>query len=282
MGKTGLVLEGGAMRGLYTAGVLDVLMEKNIDFDMTIGVSAGACFGCNFMTKQIGRTLRYNIKYAKDKRYCSFTSFFKTGDIYGADFCYHKLPNELDIYDREAFYKNKSPFYVVATDVESGEAAYKQLAKMDDEDLEWMRASASMPLVSNIVEVEGRKLLDGGTADPIPVEQAMKMGYEKNLVVLTRPLGYVKKPESLLNLTKFIYRKYPKFIETVQNRHIVYNKELALLEELEKAGKAFVVRPSEPIPCGRIEHNPDNLQKAYELGRKDARNALKGLLDFLK
>lgn len=282
MGKTGLVLEGGAMRGLYTAGVLDVLMEKNIDFDMTIGVSAGACFGCNFMTKQIGRTLRYNIKYAKDKRYCSFTSFFKTGDIYGADFCYHKLPNELDIYDREAFYKNKSPFYVVATDVESGEAAYKQLAKMDDEDLEWMRASASMPLVSNIVEVEGRKLLDGGTADPIPVEQAMKMGYEKNLVVLTRPLGYVKKPESLLNLTKFIYRKYPKFIETVQNRHIVYNKELALLEELEKDGKAFVIRPSEPIPCGRIEHNPDNLQKAYELGRKDARNALKGLLDFLK
>ena len=282
MGKTGLVLEGGAMRGLYTAGVLDVLMEKNIDFDMTIGVSAGACFGCNFMTKQIGRTLRYNIKYAKDKRYCSFTSFFKTGDIYGADFCYHKLPNELDIYDREAFYKNKSPFYVVATDVESGEAAYKQLEKMDDEDLEWMRASASMPLVSNIVEVEGRKLLDGGTADPIPVEQAMKMGYEKNLVVLTRPLGYVKKPESLLNLTKFIYRKYPKFIETVQNRHIVYNKELALLEELEKDGKAFVIRPSEPIPCGRIEHNPDNLQKAYELGRKDARNALKGVLDFLK
>lgn len=282
MGKTGLVLEGGAMRGLYTAGVLDVLMEKNIDFDMTIGVSAGACFGCNFMTKQIGRTLRYNIKYAKDKRYCSFTSFFKTGDIYGADFCYHKLPNELDIYDREAFYKNKSPFYVVATDVESGEATYKQLAKMDDEDLEWMRASASMPLVSNIVEVEGRKLLDGGTADPIPVEQAMKMGYEKNLVVLTRPLGYVKKPEGLLNLTEFIYRKYPKFIETVQNRHIVYNKELALLEELEKDGKAFVIRPSEPIPCGRIEHNPDNLQKAYELGRKDARNALKGLLDFLK
>lgn len=282
MGKIGLVLEGGAMRGLYTAGVLDVLMEKNIDTDLTIGVSAGACFGCNFISKQIGRTLRYNIKYAKDKRYCSIRSMIKTGDIYGAEFCYHTLPNELDVYDRDTFNKSKSEFYVVATNLVSGRPEYKRLAKMDDTDLEWMRASASMPLVSNIVRVEGYELLDGGTSDPIPVEKAFELGCDKCIVVLTRPEGYVKKPEPMLGFMKWFYRKYPAYYRTIEDRPRVYNHELELIDKLSEEGKIFVIRPSAPIPCGKVEHNPDNLQAAYELGRKDMRERLSGIAEFLK
>lgn len=282
MSKIGLVLEGGAMRGLYTAGVLDVLMEKNMDFDLTMGVSAGACFGCNFMSKQIGRTLRYNIRFAKDPRYCSFREFLKTGDMYSAEFCYHTLPDELDIYDRETFYKNPNEFWVVTTNVVSGKPEYKRLEKMDYNDLEWMRASASMPLVSNIVEVDGKKMLDGGTSDPIPFEKAFELGCDKVVIVLTRPQGYVKKPESILGLSKLIYRKFPHFVRTIKNRHITYNRELSLINKLEREGKVYVIRPTEPIPCGRVEHNPDNLEAAYELGRKDMRTKFSGLVDFLK
>ena len=282
MNRKGLVCEGGAMRGIYTAGVLDVFMEKNVDLDMLMGVSAGACFGCNYISGQIGRTIRYNVRFAKDPRYCSFRSMLKTGDIYGYEFCYHELPEKLDRFDYEAFRKSEKEFYIVATSVETGKAVYKKLENMDRNDMEWIRASASMPMVSNTVIIDGHKYLDGGIADSIPVEAAMGLGFEKNVVILTRPEGYSKKPEPLLPLEKIRYRHYPEFLDTLAHRHEDYNRELEVCDRLAKEGRAFVIRPSEIPEAGRIEHDPEKLKQTYLLGRKDAEAALPALRDFLK
>ncbi len=282
MSKKGLVCEGGALRGIYTAGVLDVFMEKGIETDMLMGVSAGACFGCNYISGQIGRTIRYNIKYAKDPRYCSFRSLFRTGDIYGYEFCYHELPERLDPFDYDSFKKSSREFYIVATSVETGKAVYIKLENMDRKDMEWVRASASMPMVSNTVVIDGHKYLDGGIADSIPVEAAMNLGFEKNIVILTRPEGYQKKPEPLYPLEKIRYRHYPEFLDTLAHRHEDYNRELEVVKKLEAEGKAFVIRPSELPAAGRIEHDPEKLNSTYLLGRKDAEAALDDLRDFLK
>ncbi len=282
MSKKGLVCEGGALRGIYTAGVLDVFMEKGIETDMLMGVSAGACFGCNYISGQIGRTIRYNIKYAKDPRYCSFRSLFRTGDIYGYEFCYHELPERLDPFDFDSFKKSSREFYIVATSVETGKAVYIKLENMDRKDMEWVRASASMPMVSNTVVIDGHKYLDGGIADSIPVEAAMNLGFEKNIVILTRPEGYQKKPEPLYPLEKIRYRHYPEFLDTLAHRHEDYNRELEVVKKLEAEGKAFVIRPSELPAAGRIEHDPEKLNSTYLLGRKDAEAALDDLRDFLK
>ena len=190
--KFGLILEGGAMRGLFSAGVIDIFLENDIKFDASVGVSAGAAFGCNYVSRQRGRALRYNVDYCKDKRYCSFRSLILTGDMFGAQFCYHELPCELDIFDVQAFKDSGTDFYVVATDVETGKAVYHKCTDAGYEDLEWIRASASMPLVSRIVEAGGKKLLDGGIADSIPLRFFQNMGYGKNVIVLTQPRDYIK------------------------------------------------------------------------------------------
>ena len=186
-------MEGGAMRGLFSAGVADVFIEEGIEFDGLVGVSAGACFGCNVKSRQIGRTLRYNVKYCNDKRYCSFSNLLKTGDMFGVDFCYRQLPFELDVFDMKTFAENPMEFYVVCTDVKTGKAIYKKCEKADEEDLTYFRASASMPLVSTVVNApDGSLLLDGGVSDSIPLEFFEKKGYSKNVVILTQPRGYVK------------------------------------------------------------------------------------------
>ena len=210
--KIGLVLEGGAMRGMYTAGVLDVLMENDIKVDGTIGVSAGACFGCNYKSRQIGRSIRYNLKYCRDPRYISIRSLLFSGDIYNAKFCYEELPARLDPFDEETYRENPVEFYATCTDVLTGEPVYKQCLKGDDTEIEWFRASASMPLVSRIVEADGIQMLDGGISDSIPLKYYQSIGYEKNLVILTRPEGYVKGPNKLMPLMRMRLRKYPNFI----------------------------------------------------------------------
>lgn len=280
--KRGLILEGGAMRGMFTAGVLDVLMENDIKFDGVIGVSAGATFGCNYISRQIGRTIRYNKKYCRDKRYCSFRSLIKTGDLFGEDFCYNKIPNELDPFDNDTFRKSDVEFYIVATDIETGEAVYKKYDVDEPEALSWMRASASMPLASRIVEAGGRKMLDGGMADSIPVKKFEDMGYNKNVVVLTQPLNYIKKKNSVLPIIRMKYKKYPKLIEVMENRHIMYNETTAYIKEKEACGELFVIRPDEPLNVGHIEHNADELEKAYETGRKAAKSSLEKLKEYLK
>lgn len=273
--RVGLVMEGGAMRGMFTAGVLDVLMENNISFDGAIGVSAGATFGCNIKSGQKGRAIRYNLKYCQDSRYGSFGSFIRTGDYFNVDFCYHKIPEELDIWDKQAFIDNPMDFYVVATDLETGEAVYHKCTDGGDEDIEWIRASASVPMVSRYVELEGRKLLDGGIADSVPLAFFEKEGYQRNLVILTQPDSYVKKKNKATPVCKLKYRKYPAFTEVFANRHNVYNANIDYIRKQEAAGTAFVIRPPHKLELSSAEKDPLKLKKAYELGRETAITAIK-------
>ncbi|MCR5590672.1 MAG: patatin family protein [Lachnospiraceae bacterium] len=278
---TGLVLEGGAMRGIFTAGVLDVFMENGIRFDNVIGVSAGACFGCNYVSGQIGRTIRYNMKYAKDKRYCSVSSLIRTGDMFGAQFCYHTLPMELDKFDEGAFIQSGIPFYVVVTDVETGEAGYHQMKDASYEELEWMRASSSMPLVSNIVTIDGGKYLDGGISDSIPLKASEALGCERNVTILTKPRGYRKEQDRTLPLIKLKYRDYPNLVKAMSVRHIAYNEQFEYCLRQEKAGSNFVICPKSPLPLGHVCHDPLVMRETYEIGRSEANELMPALLRFL-
>lgn len=280
--KTGLIMEGGAMRGMFTAGVFDVFLENVIEFDGAIGVSAGAAFGCNFKSRQAGRVIRYNKRFAKDPRFCSLRSLIKTGDLFGAEFCYHTIPNELDIFDTQAYLDNPMDFHVVCTDVETGKAVYINSDEAGEEALEYFRASASMPLVSNIVEIKGRKLLDGGIADSVPIQYFESIGYDRNVIILTQPLGYVKKPSSAAKLMKYVLKDYPEIAKTMQSRHNEYNETIDYILKKEAAGEVLVIRPETDLGIGRIEHNPDVLQRVYEQGRAVAEKSLEKIKEFLK
>lgn len=280
--KTGLVLEGGAMRGMFTAGILDVLMEEGIWVDGFVGVSAGACFGCNYKSGQIGRSIRYNMKYCNDPRYCGIRSFLKTGDLFGAEFCYKEIPTKLDIFDTEAFQRSPMEFYVVCTDVETGEPVYHRCTDGGEEDLDWIRASASMPGVSHVVEVAGKKMLDGGIVDAIPLKFFEKQGYDRIIVVLTQPRDYLKEQTKALPIMKHLLKKYPKVYAAMKERHHVYNHQTAYVRAKEKKGEILVLRPDEKLPIGRIEHDPENLRRVYEIGRNAALTRLDEIRGFLE
>ena len=279
--KKGLIMEGGAMRGLFTAGVIDVIMEEGIEFDGAIGVSAGAAFGCNIKSKQIGRALRYNVNYCRDKRYCSLKSLITTGNLYGAEFCYHELPDKLDIFDCETFENNPMEFYLVCTDVLTGKPVYKKCEKADYDCLEWMRASASMPLASKVVEIDGYKMLDGGVSDSVPLKYFESIGYDRNIVILTQPKNYVKKKNPLIPIMKIALRKYPELINALKERHNMYNDTIKYICEKEKKGEIIVIRPEGDLPVERTEHNPEKLKEAYEMGRKEALKKLEEIRKFL-
>lgn len=276
----GLVLEGGAMRGLFTAGVMDVLMEYGAEFDAIVGVSAGAAFGVNYKSKQIGRVIRYNKRFANDKRYCSVQSLLNTGNLFNAMFCYHTVPNELDKFDRERYNADKTPFYVVCTDAETGEPVYHLLDRANDWGFEWIRASASMPLVSKPVKIDGKYYLDGGMSDSIPIEFMIVGGCEKNVVVLTRPRDYVKEKASMLPLMKLSLRKYPYTYDAILHRHIIYNDSRARVFQEEKLGNAVVICPKEKLPIDRVEHDPEVMEKVYQLGRQAAKEKVDELRAF--
>jgi len=280
--KKGLIMEGGAMRGLFTAGVTDVLMENNIEFDGAIGVSAGAAFGCNVKSKQIGRALRYNVKYCKDKRYCSLYSLLTTGNLFGAEFCYHTLPDKLDVFDKETFYSNPMEFFVVCTNVLTGEPVYKKIEK-EDEDMfgEWARASASLPFISKIVEIGGLKLLDGGISDSIPVRFMENIGYDRNVVILTRPKEYVKKQSSSIKLIKILLRNYPNLVRALEKRADMYNQTIEYICDKEEKGQIFVIRPNDNLPIERLESDPEKLNLVYNIGRKDMESEIIKLKEFL-
>lgn len=277
--KTGLVIEGGGVRGIYAAGVLDAFMEDGLTFDGLIGVSAGAIHGCSFLSGQKGRSLRYYRQYCGDPRFMSFHSWLKTGDIVGAEFCYHELPDKLDIYDHDAFLRNETPFYVVCSNVETGQPEYLQITDMRGQ-IDYVRASASLPYFSRIVDIDGKKYLDGGATDSIPVEAFMRMGYQRNVVILTRDATYRKEPE-LRMLPGLVYHKYPTFAKALQNRHITYNETVGRIGELEKQGSIFVIRPEEPLNVGRMEKNPENVQRAYDVGYANAKQCMEPLLAWL-
>lgn len=278
----GLVMEGGAMRGMFTAGVTDVLLRNGIEFDGGIGTSAGAAFGCNYKSRQDGRVIRYNLDVCKNWRFASLRSLILTGDLYGAEFCYHTIPEILDPFDRPAYAENPMKFFAVCTDVTTGQPIYHECPQIDSSTLEWIRASASMPLVSRIVEIDGYKLLDGGMSDSIPLQAFENMGYQRNVVILTRPKDYIKKANPLMWLVRIMYRKYPALIEKMANRHSIYNSQTAYISQREKEGAALVLRPPEPLPVRPVEHDPARIKKAYEMGLKVGQDNLQKIKDFLQ
>ena len=279
--KNGLVLEGGAMRGLFSAGIMDVMMENGITFDGVIGVSAGAAFGCNYKSRQPGRAIRYNKRFAKDKRYCSMQSFLRTGDLFGAKYAYHIVPNEYDIFDNETYEQNPLEFWLVCTDVETGQPVYKRCDKGGDVTFDWVRASASMPVVSKVVELEGYKLLDGGITDSIPLKAFQREGFERNIVILTQPLGYEKKPSRFLPIIRMSLRKYPRVVEAMAMRHLMYNEELAYVEQEVRRGTTMAIYPDKPLPIGHISHDPAEMQRVYDIGREMGERKLEEMKSFL-
>ncbi len=279
--KTGLILEGGAMRGMFTCGVIDVMMEHGITYDGAIGVSAGAVFGCNYKSKQIGRGIRYNKRFCNDKRYCSMQSFLKTGDIYNVEFCYHTLPDELDPFDYDTYRANPMEFYAVATDVVTGRPVYHKCPDGGGEDMEWFRASASIPLLSRVVHIGDYRLLDGGMADSIPLAYFESIGYNRNVLVLTRPLGYLKQKNEYLPLMRAMLHKYPNMIQTVARRHTRYNKTLQLIADQEAAGQIYVIRPPQALDVGSTEKDPEKLEEIYQIGRTQGELVVEDVQKFL-
>lgn len=278
----GLVLEGGAMRGLYTAGVLDVLMENRLWADLVIGVSAGALHGASYVSNQPGRTIRYYEKYRADRHFMGLYSLLTTGDVVGRQFCYYDIPQRLDVFDEAAFEASRIRFYAVCTDVETGRAAYFRLTELATEhSMELLRAGASMPLVSRIVEVDGRKYLDGGVADSIPLARAQALGCSKNIVVLTQPAGYLKPPARKAPFAA-AYRRYPAFVQAMADRHRMYNRQVCAAEQAAARGDVFLLCPSRPLEVSRMEKDVGRLRAAYRLGRADTEARLAGLRDFLE
>ena len=278
--KIGLVLEGGGVRGIYTAGVLDVFMEHGISFDGVIGVSAGAIHGCSYLSNQKGRSIRYYKKYCADPRFMGWRSLITTGDIVGAEFCYHELPDTLDIYDHAAFESCNVPFYVTCSNVETGKAEYIPVTDMRGQ-IEYLRASASLPYFSRIVNIDGKQYLDGGCTDSIPVRAFQKMGYKRNVVILTRDMEYRKKPEAAW-LAKLMYGKYPLFAKALLKRHLVYNRTVEQILKLEQEGRIFVIRPEQPLNIGRLEKNPENVQRVYDIGYVDGKKYLESLVKWME
>ncbi len=280
--KTGLVLEGGGMRGIYTAGVLDVFLDEDLIFDGVIGVSAGAVHGCSFLSGQKGRSIRYYKKYCADKRFMSTENLIRTGNFVDTDFCYHEIPEILDVYDYDTFNKNKehTDFYAVCSDVEKGKPVYAKLHDMK-RDIDYIRASASLPYVSKFVELDGRKLLDGGCTDSVPVEAFRRLGYKRNVVVLTRDSEYRKKPENTW-MADIVYHKYPKFAEALKNRAVEYNMSIRNIEKLERASEVFVIRPSVPLTIPRICKSAGEIEKTYQIGVMDAKKMMADLRKWLE
>ncbi len=280
--KKGLVMEGGAMRGMFTCGVLDVLMENDISFDVAVGVSAGATFGCNIKSGQAGRALRYNKKYCSDKRYHSIRSLIFTGDIYNVKFCYDELVNKLDRWDSEAFEKNPMEFYCVATDLSTGGPSYHKCTDGGKEDLKWIQASASMPLVSKPVMIDGGVYLDGGISDSIPLKFMEGKECDRILVIETQPVDYIKGRQKFMPLVKLMLRKYPAMIRCMQERYLMYNEEKRYIRQREKDKKAFVIRPKAPLNISPIEKDAGELERVYQLGREAATEKLKELKEYLE
>lgn len=277
--KTALLLEGGAMRGIYTAGVLDVLMDNKIKVDVIIGVSAGALFGINYISNQRGRAIRYNKNYIKNKEYMGLYSLLTTGNIMNKEFCFNKLIYELDKFDFETFKKSNTDFYVTVTNVDTGKAEYIKIKDIEKE-LEYLRASGSMPLVSEIVQINNKKYLDGGIADSIPVNKAIDLGFDRIIVVLTRHIEYRKKKISLLPY-KIMYRKYPEFINTVENRYINYNNTVEQIIREEENKNIFVIRPSKNPNIKRLEKDIHKVEETYNLGVNDAKSKLEDLINYI-
>ncbi|ALF20029.1 patatin family protein [Fusobacterium vincentii] len=278
--KVGLVLEGGGMRALFTAGVLDALLDiKELDIDGIVGVSAGALFGVNYVSGQKERAIRYNKKYARDKRYMGFYSWITTGNAVNEEFAFYEIPFKLDVFDQEKFKQSKIDFYVVMTNVESGKPEYV-LIKDVFKQMEYLRATSALPFASKIIEINGKKYLDGGISDSIPIDYCEGLGYDKIILVLTRPKN-THKEDKLNFLYKLVYRKYPNLVERLINMGKDYEVVLKKIEDLENKNKIFVIRPPKVLKIGRLEKNEDKIQNVYDIGLNTGIKEKENLLKYL-
>ena len=278
--KVGLVLEGGGMRALFTAGVLDALLDiKELDIDGIVGVSAGALFGVNYVSGQKERAIRYNKKYARDKRYMGFYSWITTGNAVNEEFAFYEIPFKLDVFDQEKFKQSKIDFYVVMTNVESGKPEYV-LIKDVFKQMEYLRATSALPFASKIIEINGKKYLDGGISDSIPIDYCEDLGYDKIILVLTRPKN-THKEDKLNFLYKLVYRKYPNLVERLINMGKDYEIVLKKIKDLENKNKIFVIRPPQVLKIGRLEKNEDKIQNVYDIGLNTGIKEKENLLKYL-
>ncbi len=278
--KIGLVLEGGAMRGVFSAGVTDVFLEKGFSPDVVIGISAGACLACSFLAKQQGRGFAVMTDYLENKEYCSVSGLLRTGDLFGPDFLYHKIPEELYPIDNQTFMQGNTEFYAGVTNCSSGEAEFFQIKDMI-RDVEYIHASSSLPLLANMVEIQGQNYMDGGVSDAIPVLQAQKLGCDKIIVVLTRERNFRKSSEKFLPLARVKYKKFPGLVAALEGRHIMYNNTLNLIAEWESEGNIFVIAPPKPLGIRRAEKDLTVLKRGYEDGRAITEGCFDSLLEYL-
>ena len=269
------------MRGMFTCGVTDVLMEYGVTFDGAAGISAGAVFGCNYKSRQAGRAIRYNKRFCADPRYCGVRSLLLTGDLFGVDFCYREIPDVLDPFDRAAFRDDPMRFFVGATDLEEGTCVYHECTDGGEEDMLWLRASASMPLVSRPVRVDGRAMLDGGLTDAVPYAFREQRGYRRNVIVLTQPAGYRKAPAGGMLIMKCLLGKYPKAVRAMARRHEMYNREMDEIDRREVSGEALVIRPPRALGIGHTEKRPEELERVYQVGVAEARRRVDEIRAFL-
>ncbi len=279
----GLVIEGGGMRGIFAAGVLDCFLDAGIRFDNVIGVSAGACHGCSYVAGQRDRALAVNLDYLDRKEYCSLHSLRTTGDLFGAEFIYHTIPEQLYPIDNDAFTASGIKFQPVVTNCVTGEAEYPVVGDMF-RDVEWVRASASLPFLANMVEIGGGLYMDGGISDSIPLAQSIRQGNEKNIVILTRPRDYRKKRTNgmMLKVMKRKYRDYPNMVASYEKRAQTYNQSLELVAAEEETGRAFVIAPMGDLDIGRTERNPEKMKKAYREGYYVTEGLLEKLQKYLQ
>lgn len=282
MYQAGLVLEGGGMKGIYTAGVLDFFLDKEIEFSNCYGVSAGACCLCSYLSRQKKRAYRINVDYLDQKAYCSVESLIKTGDLFGADMCYSLIPDYLDPYDYDAFSRYQGNAYAVVTNIRTGKPEYMPLKDMHQDTIA-VRASSSLPLVSRNVKIGDELYLDGGISDSIPIRRSMKDGNRKNVIILTKEEGYIRQPANgaELALIRARYVRYPKVYECMRERHLTYNNTLQYIEEMQSQGKVFIIRPKQKSNVGRVEKDKAKLDALYEEGYRDAENCYMELLEYL-
>jgi len=269
------------MRGMFTAGVMDVMMEAGITFDGAIGVSAGAAFGCNYKSGQIGRVIRYNTRFCADKRYSGVGVLLRERNIFSPEFCYNTVPHLYDPFDYDAYEKSPMEFYVVCSDVERGEAVYHRYEGRHDHGLEWIRASASMPLVSEIVEIDGMKLLDGAITDAIPVKFFERIGYDRNVVVLTQPIDFDKDDNLIVRLVRIFYWRFPKMVAAMESQYRRYNETRNYIAQREAQGELLVIRPPERLDIKRVEKDPERLRAVYEIGRETAQKRISEIREYL-
>lgn len=278
--NSALIVEGGGLRGLYGAGVIDFLAEKNISFETLIGVSMGACNLVNFASNQPKRNFALPFRFIDDSRYLSYKRWLMGGDLFGMKFIFETIPSKLDVFDYDTFCKRKSRLFIVVTECESGEAVYFDRFDLKEDFMQILKASCSLPLAAKVVHYGGKTFLDGGISDPIPLHFAQKQGAEKMVFILTQPKEYKKSAMRFASLLKLFYPA--ALVKSLENRHERYNETVLEINKLEEDGKIFVIRPLSPLPAGRIERNRGKLKATYERGYLDIQDRYDELMRYMR